>query len=498
MYSLAVYYVVPADVAFDDAVYQRLVQATLDVQAWYQVASGGVTWALAFPEVVSVYHGEQAQQYYLEHDNWWGSLLPEMRANGVPIWSPGTIVAVWAHGAGWWAGAVQGCDGVCGVALLSVELFPQFNNPLYSGGNCPAGAGAPAWPCTPEGALAHELGHTLGLIHPLDAPTTAPFAFHSIMQTHWNYPDFAQHDEQQWGLLASERHTIVASPFMHTDIALQQPYSDADVVNLPPNGPVPAADFTVDVSGRQVRFTTASEDATLFYWTFGDGNVSNVMNPVHTYMQDGTYTVTLRVSNALSMMDIHRRDISLNAAPPPAAPRNLRARVIRQLVLLQWQGSNNATNFRILRRLNTDPDFAEIAQTVQPLFSETLPRYVASAAYVVVAENTSGQSSPSIPTTVNMMPAILVAVPPDTPQGLRARVMQSLVLLEWQGATNETVFRILRRLDTESDFSEIGQTSQALFNDRLPPQVVSAQYKVVAANQVGVSPESDALTVVPR
>jgi hypothetical protein len=74
--------------------------------------------------------------------------------------------------------------------------------------------------------------------------------------------------------------------------------------------------------------------------------------------------------------------------------------------------------------------------------------------------------------------------------------MRGLVLLQWQGTTNTTLFRILRRLDTELDFTEIGQATQALFNDRLPHEAVSAEYQAVAENQFGPSPASNAITVV--
>src|SRR5688572_16883216 len=54
-YKVAVYYVIPSDLAFEQTVFDRLVEATVDSQAWYQCATGGVTWELAFPEVVRVY-----------------------------------------------------------------------------------------------------------------------------------------------------------------------------------------------------------------------------------------------------------------------------------------------------------------------------------------------------------------------------------------------------------------------------------------------------------
>ncbi|HET7091537.1 MAG TPA: hypothetical protein VFL17_23140, partial [Anaerolineae bacterium] len=229
-YELAVYYALPGDIPFDQEVFNRIEEASLEIQAWYQVATGGATWELAYPEIVRVYHGQNTRQFYKDTGNWWGSLLPEMDSAGLPVWEPGIVVVIWAHGAEWWAGGAQGCGIDCGVVLLGVELFPEFNNPLWTGQDCPDpdGQGVEAWPCTPLGAYAHELGHTLGLIHPLDDPVTAPYAWHSIMQAHWNYPNEAPPEDRPWGFLRSERQHMQSNPFMKTGVPLIQVHQDAD------------------------------------------------------------------------------------------------------------------------------------------------------------------------------------------------------------------------------------------------------------------------------
>lgn len=70
---------------------------------------------------------------------------------------------------------------------------------------------------------------------------------------------------------------------------------------IAPNPPV--ADFTgtpTTITEREsVTFTNNSQYAATCLWNFGDGQTSTEMNPVHTYMTPGTYTVTLRVENTL-------------------------------------------------------------------------------------------------------------------------------------------------------------------------------------------------------
>lgn len=56
--------------------------------------------------------------------------------------------------------------------------------------------------------------------------------------------------------------------------------------------------FTSTVNVRVVSFTsTCSIEATSYEWEFGDGQTSISANPVHTYANDGTYIVTLRVAD---------------------------------------------------------------------------------------------------------------------------------------------------------------------------------------------------------
>ena len=102
------------------------------------------------------------------------------------------------------------------------------------------------------------------------------------------------------------------------------------------------------------------------------------------------------------------------------------------------------------------------------------------------------QDTPIIKTFATERIAIIGA-----PQNLRARIIRHLVLLQWQGAEGASTFRIFRRLDTESDFVEVGQAAQRVFSDRLPPGTGAADYFVVGENPFVQSVESQILTVVP-
>lgn len=65
----------------------------------------------------------------------------------------------------------------------------------------------------------------------------------------------------------------------------------------------PSAGFTSDVTAGcaplDVQFTNqASDNVTAYSWSFGDGGSSTLPNPTHTFLEPGSYGVTLTVSNA--------------------------------------------------------------------------------------------------------------------------------------------------------------------------------------------------------
>jgi PKD repeat protein len=64
-------------------------------------------------------------------------------------------------------------------------------------------------------------------------------------------------------------------------------------------GAAPVADFDDQAAGLQVNFVDRSTGApTSWAWTFGDGGTSASQNPIHTYAAAGTYTVSLKATNA--------------------------------------------------------------------------------------------------------------------------------------------------------------------------------------------------------
>ena len=58
------------------------------------------------------------------------------------------------------------------------------------------------------------------------------------------------------------------------------------------------ASFSESTNDLVVSFTDASTNNDTWSWDFGDGNTSTMQNPIHTYANNGTYTVCLIASSA--------------------------------------------------------------------------------------------------------------------------------------------------------------------------------------------------------
>ena len=77
---------------------------------------------------------------------------------------------------------------------------------------------------------------------------------------------------------------------------------------------VPVTNFTSSLNGFTATFTNTTLNGTSYLWTFGDGDSSIVTNPVHTYDNGGTYTVTLIATNTCGSLT---KTKTVVVVPPP-------------------------------------------------------------------------------------------------------------------------------------------------------------------------------------
>jgi subtilisin family serine protease len=90
----------------------------------------------------------------------------------------------------------------------------------------------------------------------------------------------------------------------------------AAVANIPP-----AANFSVSINNLNCTFTDKSTDQdgkiAGWYWTFGDGGTSTVQNPSYSYLNAGTYSVNLKVTDNSGATTSTTQSVTVSAAPAP-------------------------------------------------------------------------------------------------------------------------------------------------------------------------------------
>lgn len=295
-------YIVPADQDYVDDHAARVWRGIYETQNWYQTATGGLTFELLDEEnTIEVYFTDHVTDYYT--DDWWGLLLEELSSKDYPVQSPGTILMIWVEGISDVGGdelALGGwsCDGDCGAAIMPIST-------LISPTRLP----------TDMGVVFHELGHALGLAHPVeedDLPlsTEDEAMFYSVMcQSNLRAATISS----DHGFLTSEKAALINNPFMKPDVLTYQDFWSTNIINYPELGPVPVPEFEYEIlPSAVVQFSANVEDGLLYYWYFGDGYTSSEQNPKHAYGSYGTYNVRLMVTTENFMSERTSKFIKLD------------------------------------------------------------------------------------------------------------------------------------------------------------------------------------------
>lgn len=106
-----------------------------------------------------------------------------------------------------------------------------------------------------------------------------------------------------------------------TLVSCDYEYELPEAGSLPDKTP-PSANFTASQSDENFltfNFSNLSSSATDYIWEFGDGNTSTELDATNTYPDEGTYTVTLTVSDKLGVTDTFTSDIVVEEPPVPVA-----------------------------------------------------------------------------------------------------------------------------------------------------------------------------------
>jgi PKD repeat protein len=108
--------------------------------------------------------------------------------------------------------------------------------------------------------------------------------------------------------------------------------------------PQPGAEFSFTTNGLQAIFNSNGSVGTTYSWNFGDGQNSNVPNPIHVYSVAGTYTVSLTVSNECGS-EILTLNVTVTGAPIAAFTSNTQYGCAPLVVQFTNQSAGSPTSF---------------------------------------------------------------------------------------------------------------------------------------------------------
>lgn len=289
-YKVHTYYIIPSDKSYSDDNANRVGRAIFEMQRWYQSATGGLTFEMLDQEnIIEVYFTDKPATFYT--GDWWNLLLSEMQDKGHSINSNGTISILWIEGLTQISSTAtaqggSGCNGDCGTAILPLHTII-----------------AQTWPPSDMGLPFHEMGHALGLSHPVeeeDLPLNSedlPMLYSVMCQSEIR----AGKTNNEHGFLTFEKAFLERSKFMKMDVNLYQDFWNTNIINYPVTGPVPDPAINFQTSGRTVSFSSNIIGAKLYYWYFSDGSISNEESPTHEFEFAGLYNVTLMVTDQNNM-----------------------------------------------------------------------------------------------------------------------------------------------------------------------------------------------------
>ncbi len=84
------------------------------------------------------------------------------------------------------------------------------------------------------------------------------------------------------------------------------------IENWQGNGKMPFANFDFTQNGNNIQTSNLSKRFASVEWNFGDGNTSTQTQPSHTYLANGTYTITLKAISACGKFSIFKKEVIVN------------------------------------------------------------------------------------------------------------------------------------------------------------------------------------------
>ncbi|MEM8846350.1 MAG: PKD domain-containing protein [Bacteroidota bacterium] len=116
------------------------------------------------------------------------------------------------------------------------------------------------------------------------------------------------------------KSTLLCFVLVSCDFIEELPEANSQADETPPTAFFTFTNGVEVETFNQVSFANQSSNATTFAWDLGDGTTSTAVDPSHTYAGEGSFTVTLTVSDALDQVATYSETIELIEPEAPAVP----------------------------------------------------------------------------------------------------------------------------------------------------------------------------------
>jgi len=203
----------------------------------------------------------------------------------------------------------------------------------------------------------------------------------------------------------------------------------------------PTADFSMSTlcEEAEIEFTDLSNPnggtITKWMWNFGDPgsgiyDTSTMQNPTHIYVDPGTYTVSLSVTNNGTCINTHNREIVVVALPDQAGIPQGDATVCQASAgnIFVTDGALNATSYEWI----IDPTEAGTIEGTDTEMSLTIAdTYTGSAILRVRGINECGTGTVSEALTLDIIG--ILAAPADAPTGPEVVDLKEVVTTDYAG-----------------------------------------------------------------